>query len=48
MRQAARSISAMVDQETFATYAAIQHDKTWDIAKRELPILLAEVEQLLA
>jgi uncharacterized protein with HEPN domain len=29
-------------------YAVVQHDKTWDIAQRELPILLAEVEKLLA
>jgi uncharacterized protein with HEPN domain len=29
-------------------YTAVQHDKTWDIAQRELPILLAEVEKLLA
>jgi uncharacterized protein with HEPN domain len=29
-------------------YAVVRHDKTWDIAQRELPILVAEVEKLLA
>lgn len=29
-------------------YAVVNHDKTWDIARRELPTLLREVEEMLA
>jgi uncharacterized protein with HEPN domain len=29
-------------------YAVVNSDKTWDIAMRELPVLLAEVDQLLS
>ncbi len=29
-------------------YAVVQHDKTWDIVTTELPILLREVNKLLA